>query len=185
MIEDYSCVKSVRILGLGLAFLVPSVAAQDTKKSDRPTSTTTGNFSSAELAKESHNPLGNLREIIFQTDILPNVGPSKKTEVVETIQTVYPFALGDSWKVMTYGIIPVVSQPGTTSRDDRAGLASTSILVENCATAVRNGESGHSLSKRLCPLMAQSASSVLHCTRPHSRHNGQSQPASFCPSRTM
>jgi hypothetical protein len=106
----HSCIKTIQILGLGLVIILSNAAAQETNKPKRPTSTS-GNSSAADIAKESHDPLGNLREIIFQTDILPNVGPGKKTEVVETIQTVYPFDLGNSWKVMTYGIIPVVSQP--------------------------------------------------------------------------
>ena len=33
-----------------------------------------------EIAKEAHNPLGNLREVILQLDILPDVGPLGKTE---------------------------------------------------------------------------------------------------------
>jgi hypothetical protein len=126
--ENHSCIKTSQILGLGLVIFVSSVAAQETNKPKRPTSTS-GNSSAAEIAKESHNPLGNLREVIFQTDILPNVGPSKKTEVVETIQTVYPFSLGNSWKVMTYGIIPVVSQPRLSSRDDRtSGLGDSTFF---------------------------------------------------------
>jgi hypothetical protein len=79
-----------------------------------------GEKSAAEIAKESHNPLGNLKEIILQTAILPNVGANEKTLVVETIQTVFPITLGKGWKIMTYGIIPVVSQPGMFPGDDRS-----------------------------------------------------------------
>jgi hypothetical protein len=85
----------------------------------KSTSTARSTLSPAEIAKESHNPLGNLREVILQSDILPNVGLDKQTELVETIQTVYPFPVGDSWKVMTYGIIPIVSQPGMFAGDER------------------------------------------------------------------
>jgi hypothetical protein len=66
----------------------------------------------AEMAKELHNPLSSLREVIFQLDVLPDVGPDEKTDWVQTIQSVYPFDLGDEWKLVTYSIIPVVSQPG-------------------------------------------------------------------------
>jgi hypothetical protein len=61
-----------------------------------------------------------LREVILQSDILPDVGTLKKTEVVETIQVVYPVALGADWKVMTYGIIPLVSQPALYPGDSRS-----------------------------------------------------------------
>jgi len=77
-------------------------------------------LSPSEIAKEAHNPLGNLREVILQLDILPKVGALRKTEWVETVQTVFPISLGSGWKVMTYGIIPVVSQPGMYPGDNRS-----------------------------------------------------------------
>jgi hypothetical protein len=61
-----------------------------------------------------------LREVILQLDILPNVGPLEKTELVETIQTVFPVSLPKDWKVMTYGIIPLVSQPAMYPGDSRS-----------------------------------------------------------------
>jgi hypothetical protein len=67
----------------------------------------------SETAKALHNPLSNLREIIFQMDVLPNVGPYDKPDWVQTIQPVYPFALPNDWKLVTYSIIPVASQPGS------------------------------------------------------------------------
>jgi len=97
-----------------------TVAAQESGNPKKTASTATSELSAAEIAKEAHNPLGNLREIILQTDFLPNVGTLSKTEVVETIQIVYPFALGHQWKVMAYGIIPVVSQPAMYPGDDRS-----------------------------------------------------------------
>ena len=39
-------------------------------------------------AKAIHNPLSNLREVIFQLDVLPDVGPESKTDWVGTIQPV-------------------------------------------------------------------------------------------------
>jgi hypothetical protein len=75
--------------------------------------------SQADIAKELHNPLSNLREIIFQLDVLPDVGPDNKTDWAQTFQPVYPVALSNDWKLVTYSIIPVVSQPGVTAEDDR------------------------------------------------------------------
>ena len=75
----------------------------------------------SEDAKELHNPLSNLREIIFQLDVLPDVGPESKTDWVSTIQPVWPFKLGNGWKLVTYSIIPLVSQPTLTLGGDRTG----------------------------------------------------------------
>jgi len=75
--------------------------------------------SPSDMARELHNPLSNLREIIFQLDVLPDVGPDSKTDWTGTVQPVWPFALGNGWKVVTYSIIPLVSQPGLTPGADR------------------------------------------------------------------
>ena len=72
-------------------------------------------------AKAIHNPLSNLREVIFQLDVLPDVGPESKTDWVGTIQPVWPFKLGNGWKLVTYSIIPLVSQPTLTLGGDRTG----------------------------------------------------------------
>jgi hypothetical protein len=73
----------------------------------------------SDIAKQLHNPLSNLKEVIFQLDVLPDVGPDNDTDWVQTIQPVYPFALGDDWKLVTYSIIPVVSQPSMVPGADR------------------------------------------------------------------
>jgi len=127
----------IKILGLCFLFSAgPVCLAGDTnerQESDQPgkqTSSTKSELTASEIAKEAHNPLGNLREVILQTDILPNVGTMKKTEVVETIQIVYPVSLSKNWKVMTYGIIPLVSQPEMYPGDDRSyGLGDTTLFA--------------------------------------------------------
>jgi hypothetical protein len=73
----------------------------------------------ADLTKELHNPLANLKEIFFQMDILPNVGPDKKTEWGLSVESVYPFDIGNDWKLVTYSIIPMASQPGIFPGDGR------------------------------------------------------------------
>ena len=73
----------------------------------------------AELAKQMHNPLSNLRVVILQMGILPNVGPDDKTDWAGSIQPVWPFDLGHDWKLVTYSIIPLVSQPGLAPDSDR------------------------------------------------------------------
>ena len=95
-----------------LALLATHVGAEESNKPNEPRSSTKGEDTPSEIAKQLHNPLSNLREIIFQLDVLPDVGPDNKTDWATTIQPVWPFALGDGWKLVTYSIIPVVSQPG-------------------------------------------------------------------------
>jgi hypothetical protein len=75
--------------------------------------------SPADIAKQLHNPLSDLREVIFQLDVLPDVGPDNNTDWAQTFQPVYPMALPNDWKLVTYSIIPVISQPGMTPGDDR------------------------------------------------------------------
>jgi hypothetical protein len=75
--------------------------------------------SPADIAKQLHNPLSNLREVIFQLDVLPDVGPDNKTNWAQTFQPVYPVALPNDWKLVTYSIIPVISQPAMASGDSR------------------------------------------------------------------
>jgi hypothetical protein len=52
-------------LALCAAFLTTNVYAQN-------------QVTPSDMAKELHNPLSNLREIIFHLDVLPNVGPDEK-----------------------------------------------------------------------------------------------------------
>lgn len=61
--------------------------------------------------------------------MLPNSGAEKKNDYAFTLQPVWPFDLGDGWKLVTYSIIPIVSQPGSTFGDDRTnGLGDTTVF---------------------------------------------------------
>jgi hypothetical protein len=102
-----------------LALQAAPVGAEDSIQPNGESSSAQGGLTSSEMAKQLHNPLSNLREVIFQLDVLPDVGPGSKTDWVGTIQLVWPFDLGEGWKLVTYSIIPVVSQPGLESRDGR------------------------------------------------------------------
>ena len=97
-----------------LALFATGVGAEE---SDKPN--LQGDNKPSDIAKQLHNPLSNLREVIFQLDALPEVGPDSKTDWVTTIQPVWPFDLGARWKLVTYSIIPLVSQPGLAPGSDR------------------------------------------------------------------
>jgi len=128
--------KCLYIACTGLFLLISSVSdcyASAEQASDdepvKPTSSAKPALTAAEIAKEANNPLGSLREVILQSDILPNVGPLKKTVLVETIQMIFPVSLPKDWKVMTYGIIPLVSQPAMYPGDSRHfGLGDSTFL---------------------------------------------------------
>ena len=93
-------------------------------KDDQPTKAASTNAN-----KEMHNPLANLKEVFFQTDILPNVGPEEKTTWSLSVEPLYPFDLGNDWRLVTYTIVPMISQPGLTPEAGRGfGLGDTSVL---------------------------------------------------------
>ncbi|MFK5921428.1 MAG: neuromedin U [Verrucomicrobiota bacterium] len=63
--------------------------------------------------------------IVFCLDFIkiydtPNTGPDDKITWATTVQPVYPFSLGDEWKLVTYSIIPLVSQPGLQDGEGRS-----------------------------------------------------------------
>ena len=110
--------KFARIaLYVALALWASSVGAEESNEPSA--SSPKGQYTPSEIAKQLHNPLSNLREVIFQLDVLPNVGPDDETEWTTTIQPVLPFPLVAGWKLVTYSIIPVVSQPALTPGADR------------------------------------------------------------------
>jgi hypothetical protein len=72
-----------------------------------------------DLSKALHNPLASLKEVFFQIDTLSGVGAEDKTATSLSIEPVYPFDLGHDWKLVTYSIFPLISQPGMGAGDDR------------------------------------------------------------------
>ena len=102
------------VLCLLLALWASSVGAKEPKEPSEPSQATP-----SELAKQLHNPLSNLREVIFQFDVLPKVGPDQGTNWATSIQPVWPIDLVAGWKLVTYSIIPIVSQPGLAPGADR------------------------------------------------------------------
>jgi hypothetical protein len=105
----------------GLSSLQGTTGVEGAGPSSVPASTPSSNMN-----KELHNPLANLKELIFQLDVLPDAGPYEKTAYNFSAQPVYPFSLPNDWKLVTYSIIPVLSQPQVTADGSRtAGLGDT------------------------------------------------------------
>jgi hypothetical protein len=117
------------VLSVLLALWALSAGAEGTDEPEEPSTSPQGQNTPSEIAKQLHNPLSNLREVIFQLDILPNVGPDDGTDWAATIQPVWPFRLVADWKLVTYSIIPVVSQPGLAPGEDRtSGLGDSTFF---------------------------------------------------------
>jgi hypothetical protein len=72
-----------------VAFSVAAVRAQTQMQAEPQTKAPSSN-----VGKELHNPLSDLKEVFFQVDVLPDVGPDKKTETTLSIEPVYPFDMG-------------------------------------------------------------------------------------------
>jgi hypothetical protein len=74
---------------------------------------------SADLAKASQNPIGNLISLPFQNNTSFGIGPDDALSNVLNIQPVYPVALGDNWNLINRAIVPVIYReeivPGTGS----------------------------------------------------------------------
>ncbi len=79
-----------------------------------------------ELARAVQNPVASMISLPFQNNTGFNFGPQEKTHNSLNIQPVCPFELNKDWNLITRTILPVVSQPGFTSSQDRKnGLGDT------------------------------------------------------------
>jgi hypothetical protein len=108
-------------LGLALGAVAPTPVV----RADEPDSNV-AKPSVEELAKLKQNPVSGLREIIFQAEISPNLPGSGKTEGNYSIQPVWPFSLGEDWKLITYTILPIVQLPDSAG-EVTVGLGDTLI----------------------------------------------------------
>lgn len=79
-----------------------------------------------ELAKTAENPIAKVVTFTFQNNTNFNFGLEDKTQNILNVQSVIPFSLTKDWAVITRTIIPVMSQPGFTSAQDRTtGIGDT------------------------------------------------------------
>jgi hypothetical protein len=80
-----------------------------------------------ELAKLKQNPLSGLREVIFQVVVNTDTPVDGKSQVVYSLQPVWPFSINDDWKLITYSILPLIKEPGVAGEDSILGLGDTLI----------------------------------------------------------
>jgi len=81
--------------------------------------------SAEELAKLKQNPVSGLRQLIFQADVSPDVPFSEDSSSLYSLQVVWPFALNEDWRLITYSILPLIDLPGVAGQDSTTGLGNT------------------------------------------------------------
>jgi len=78
------------------------------------------------LAKATQNPLASMISLPFQNNTNFGIGPDDDTQNILNIQPVWPFSVNEDWNFISRTIIPVVSQPATSSSGSRTnGLGDT------------------------------------------------------------
>jgi hypothetical protein len=107
-----------------LAIFSSTVLAQTPSESESGTAATTES-SAQELAKLKQNPVSGLRQLIFQADVSPDVPYSDDPLSIYSLQLVWPFALNEDWRLITYSILPVIDLPGAAGQNSTTGLGNT------------------------------------------------------------
>jgi len=77
-----------------------------------------------DLAKQQQNPVSGLRQVGIDTTVSPDVPVTGGTEASYSLQIVWPFSLGEDWKLITYTILPAIQVPDGTGNYD-FGLGDT------------------------------------------------------------
>src|SRR5690349_12716392 len=110
---------AVRSLGLAIgaaAILLagaPLGHAQQEQQTHEPTV--------EEITRLKQNPVSGLRSVFFQNETASIGG---KPADVFSIQPVWPFGIGEDWKLITYTIIPMASLPPVASGSSAQGRGS-------------------------------------------------------------
>jgi len=92
-------IRLLSVLAMALAWI-----ASATGQTDAGTSV-------EELSKERQNPVSGLRQVGIDTTVSPDVPVTGGTEASYSLQIVWPFALGEDWKLITYTILPTIQLP--------------------------------------------------------------------------
>jgi len=105
-----------------LAVFSSPVFAQPVAETGTAVST---DFSAQELAKLKQNPVSGLRQSILTANVSPDVPDSDDSLNAYSLQLVWPFALNEDWRLITYSILPLIDLPGVAGQDSTTGLGNT------------------------------------------------------------
>jgi len=108
--------KPHRIAVLSALFICAATASAET---ETPSDTSIDN-----LLKLKQNPVSGLRQVGLDVTLSPNVPVTGGTEASYSTQIVWPFPLGEDWKVISYTILPVLQVP-LGNGDYEVGLGNT------------------------------------------------------------
>ena len=94
--------QALRILLIGLLTATPALSQE-----------------SADLAKKTQNPIGDLISIPFQNNFNGGFGDDDEVFYNPNIQPVYPAGLSENWSLISRAIIPVLDAPFTSTERAR------------------------------------------------------------------
>jgi len=104
---------------LAAALLVSLAAAPTAAEQGADAATRTATDDQTQLAKQAQNPIANLISLPLQNNTIFDNDPQGEASNVLNIQPVWPFQLGQHVNLITRTILPVVSEPGSESGEDR------------------------------------------------------------------
>ena len=101
-------------------------ASVSTDASNPATSDTTQQLSLEELARLKQNPVSELRQLLLDVLIGPDVPNTERTAAGYTLEVVWPFSLDEEWRLISYTILSLIQLP-VPDDDTQVGLGNTLI----------------------------------------------------------
>jgi len=102
-----------------LTFLSTISLAQSSASSD----TAKQKPSIDQLRAMKQNPVSGLKQILFQANMDPGYPASGQTQGIYSLQVVWPFSLGEKYRLVTYTILPVAHLPQPAGQSSISGLS--------------------------------------------------------------
>jgi hypothetical protein len=113
---------------LGLTFAIAILTFANLVAQTPVSSDTAGQKPTVEeLQKLKQNPVSGLKQILFEANMDPSYPSSGQTQGIYSLQVVWPFSLGEKYRLVTYTILPMVNLPQPAGESSISGLSNTLI----------------------------------------------------------